>query len=131
MLQVGKPASAFDLFDVDLEMVSLAGFRGQHHVVLYFYPRDDTPGCTIEAIDFSDLQDEFEKLGAVVLGVSMDDCISHGSFRALQKRGTKTFGWASERKNQPTKYLSAQSGMRAWSPVRKPSAAPMQWIAGR
>jgi thioredoxin-dependent peroxiredoxin len=81
MLQVGKPAPAFDLPDADLEMVSLASFRGQHHVVLYFYPKDDTPGCTIEAIDFSDLQGEFEKLGAVVLGVSMDDCISHGSFR--------------------------------------------------
>ena len=81
MLQVGKPAPAFDLPDGDLEMVSLASFKGKQHVVLYFYPKDDTPGCTIEAIDFSDLQDEFEKLGTVVLGVSMDDCISHGSFR--------------------------------------------------
>jgi peroxiredoxin Q/BCP len=81
MLQVGNPAPAFDLPDADLEMVSLASFRGKHHVVLYFYPKDDTPGCTIEAIDFSDLQDELEKQGAVVLGVSMDDCISHGSFR--------------------------------------------------
>lgn len=81
MLQVGKPAPVFDLPDADLEMVGLAGFRGKHHVVLYFYPKDDTPGCTIEAIDFSDMQDDFEKLGAVVLGVSMDDCISHGSFR--------------------------------------------------
>ncbi|MBL8527849.1 MAG: peroxiredoxin [Burkholderiales bacterium] len=81
MLQAGKPAPVFDLPDADLEMVGLASFRGKHHVVLYFYPKDDTPGCTIEAIDFSDLQDEFEKQGAVVLGVSMDDCISHGSFR--------------------------------------------------
>ncbi len=81
MLQIGNPAPAFDLPDADLEMVSLASFRGKHHVVLYFYPKDDTPGCTIEAIDFSDLQDELEKQGAVVLGVSMDDCISHGSFR--------------------------------------------------
>ena len=81
MLQIGNPAPAFDLPDADLEMVSLASFRGKHHVVLYFYPKDDTPGCTIEAIDFSDLQDALEKQGAVVLGVSMDDCISHGSFR--------------------------------------------------
>jgi peroxiredoxin Q/BCP len=81
MLQVGKPAPAFDLPDADLEMVSLAGFHGKRNVVLYFYPKDDTPGCTIEAIDFSDLQDEFEKHETVVLGVSMDDCISHGSFR--------------------------------------------------
>jgi peroxiredoxin Q/BCP len=81
MLQVGKPAPDFDLPDADLEMVSLASFRGKNHVVLYFYPKDNTPGCTIEAIDFSDLQDEFERQGAVVIGVSMDDCVSHGNFR--------------------------------------------------
>ena len=49
--------------------------------MLYFYPRDDTPGCTIEAIDFSELEDRFERLGAIVIGVSMDDCLSHGAFR--------------------------------------------------
>jgi len=49
--------------------------------VLYFYPKDDTPGCTLEAIDFSDLQDHFLDLDTVVLGVSMDDCMSHGAFR--------------------------------------------------
>jgi peroxiredoxin Q/BCP len=81
MLQVGQPAPGFDLPDGDMEMVSLAGFRNRNNVVLYFYPKDDTPGCTIEAIDFSDLQDEFDSLGTVVLGVSMDDCLSHGSFR--------------------------------------------------
>jgi peroxiredoxin Q/BCP len=64
-----------------MELVKLADFAGRKTVVLYFYPKDDTPGCTIEAIDFSDLQDEFEKHETVVLGISMDDCISHGSFR--------------------------------------------------
>jgi peroxiredoxin len=49
--------------------------------VLYFYPKDDTPGCTMEAIDFTDLEGEFIHLKTVVLGVSMDDCLSHGSFR--------------------------------------------------
>ena len=49
--------------------------------MLYFYPRDDTPGCTIEAIDFTDQQDSFNRLNTIVLGVSMDDCLSHGSFR--------------------------------------------------
>ncbi len=81
MLQVGTAAPTFDLPDADLETVSLASFRGERNVVLYFYPKDDTPGCTIESIDFSDLQDEFEKLATVVLGVSRDDCVSHGSFR--------------------------------------------------
>jgi peroxiredoxin Q/BCP len=81
MLKVGNPAPDFDLPDADLDVVSLSGFRRKQHVVLYFYPRDDTPGCTIEAIEFSDLQEEFDRLGTIVLGVSMDDCISHGSFR--------------------------------------------------
>src|SRR5690606_26441223 len=46
-----------------------------------FYPKDDSPGCTREAIDFSDHENEFTELGAVVLGVSRDDCLSHGAFR--------------------------------------------------
>lgn len=81
MLQVGKPAPPFDLPDADMEMVSLANFAHKNCVVLYFYPRDDMPGCTLEAIDFSNLEDEFAELDAVVLGVSMDDCLTHGSFR--------------------------------------------------
>jgi peroxiredoxin Q/BCP len=81
MLQPGQPAPLFDLPDADMSMVSLAEFRNHHNVVLYFYPRDDTPGCTMEAIDFSDHEEEFVQLKTVVLGVSMDDCLSHGSFR--------------------------------------------------
>lgn len=81
MLLPGQPAPAFDLPDADLNIVSLDSFRNQHNVVLYFYPRDDTPGCTMEAIDFSELEDHFKRLHTVVLGVSMDDCMSHGAFR--------------------------------------------------
>lgn len=81
MLQAGQPAPVFDLPDADMNMVSLASFKNHRHVVLYFYPRDDTPGCTMEAIDFTDLEDEFNQLKTVVLGVSMDDCLAHGSFR--------------------------------------------------
>jgi peroxiredoxin Q/BCP len=81
MLKVGKSAPNFDLPDADLDVVSLSSFRNKQNVVLYFYPKDDTPGCTIEAIEFSDLQDEFDRLDTVVLGVSMDDCLTHGSFR--------------------------------------------------
>jgi peroxiredoxin Q/BCP len=80
MLQTGRPAPGFELPDADMNVVSLDNFR-DHNVVLYFYPRDDMPGCTIEAIDFSELEDEFTRLKTVVLGVSMDDCISHGAFR--------------------------------------------------
>ena len=81
MLKSGQPAPAFDLPDADLNVVSLDGYKGTNNVVLYFYPKDDTPGCTIEAIDFSELQDAFQGLDTVVLGVSMDDCMSHGTFR--------------------------------------------------
>lgn len=81
MLQAGDPAPVFDLPDADMNPVSLENFRTRQHVVLYFYPRDDTPGCTLEAIEFSDLAEQFEKLKTVILGVSMDDCIAHGTFR--------------------------------------------------
>jgi len=81
MLKAGQPAPQFDLPDADMNMVSLASFRGSRNVVLYFYAKDDTPACTIEAIDFSEREDDFLKHNTVVLGVSMDDCLSHGSFR--------------------------------------------------
>lgn len=64
-----------------MQAVSLDGFRNRRNVVLYFYPKDDTPSCTMQAIDFSDRLDDFTSLETVVLGVSMDDCLSHGSFR--------------------------------------------------
>jgi peroxiredoxin Q/BCP len=81
MLRAGQAAPLFTLPDADMEMVSLADFRDRMNVVLYFYPKDDTPGCTREAIDFSDLENDFAELKTVVLGVSRDDCLSHGAFR--------------------------------------------------
>lgn len=81
MLQVGQPAPAFDLPDADMECVSLSAYRNRKNVVLYFYPHDDTPGCTLESIDFSDLHDEFERCQTEVLGISMDDFLSHSEFR--------------------------------------------------
>ena len=84
-MQAGQAAPGFDLPDAEMEAVSLVDFRHRKIVVLYFYPRDDTPGCTLEAIEFSDLQDDFTRLDAVVVGVNMDDCLSHGAF--LDKHG--------------------------------------------
>jgi len=78
-LQVGKPAPAFTLADGDGHPVSLADFAGKD-VILYFYPRDDTPGCTKEACGFRDAWKEIRKLGAVVLGVSPDSGESHQRF---------------------------------------------------
>ena len=80
MLQIGDTAPDFSLPDADMEMFKLSRLKGKT-VVLYFYPKDDTPGCTVEAIEFSDLDEEFAKYNAVVIGVSKDDCITHASFR--------------------------------------------------
>jgi len=80
MLQLGSAAPDFSLPDADMEMLKLSKLRGKT-VVLYFYPKDDTPGCTVEAIEFSDLEDEFVKHNTLILGVSRDDCISHADFR--------------------------------------------------
>ncbi|MEZ5613829.1 MAG: peroxiredoxin [Rhodocyclaceae bacterium] len=81
MLQAGQPAPDFSLPDADMESFDLSELRGKKHAVLYFYPKDDTPGCTIEAIDFSDHDDAFARCGCIILGVSRDDCIRHAEFR--------------------------------------------------
>ena len=81
MLQAGQPAPGFDLPDADMQEVNLDDFRNRSNVVLYFYPKDDTPSCIMQAIEFTDMLDAYTELDTVVLGVSMDDCVSHGSFR--------------------------------------------------
>ncbi|MDK2125657.1 peroxiredoxin [Parachitinimonas caeni] len=81
MLNPGDTPPDFELPDADLDMVRLGDYRGRRHVVLYFYHRDDDPGCTREAIEFSDLAEEFDKAGATILGVSLDDCFCHEEFR--------------------------------------------------
>jgi peroxiredoxin Q/BCP len=81
MINPGDRAPDFELPDADMALVNLAQFSNKQTVVLYFYVRDNTPGCTAEAIEFSDLEGDFAKLDCVVLGVSRDDCISHGVFR--------------------------------------------------
>lgn len=81
VLKVGEPAPEVTLVSDKGETVSLADFRDQQAVVLYFYPKDDTPGCTKEACSFRDLSAEFAEKGAVILGVSPDDVKSHVKFR--------------------------------------------------
>lgn len=79
-LEIGAPAPAFEL-EGPAGPIRLADFAGQT-LVLYFYPKDDTSGCTKEAIDFSEQIDAFAAAGAVVLGVSKDSVASHGKFAA-------------------------------------------------
>ena len=80
MLQVGTTAPVFELPDASMEMIRLSSFRGKKNVVLYFYPKDGTPVCTREAIDFSDHEDHFSECDTVVMGVSRDDCMVHEEF---------------------------------------------------
>lgn len=80
MLEEGDPAPVFALPAEDGGHLALRDFRGRW-VVLYFYPKDDTEGCTIEAKEFSDLASAFEKQNAVVIGVSPDSVKSHDKFR--------------------------------------------------
>ena len=83
-IQEGKAAPAFTLTDGAGKKVSLGDFTGKH-VILYFYPKDDTPGCTKEACGFRDSWKEIQKLNAVVLGVSADGAESHQKFAAKYK----------------------------------------------
>ncbi len=79
MISEGQPAPDFTLNDQDGNAVTLSGFAGKP-VVLYFYPKDDTPGCTTEACNFRDARSDYETAGAVVLGVSPDTSASHRKF---------------------------------------------------
>ena len=83
-IQEGKKAPAFALTDESGRRVSLADFSGKD-VILYFYPRDDTPGCTKEACGFRDGWKDLQKAGAVVLGISADSGASHKKFAAKYK----------------------------------------------
>jgi len=80
-LQDGDPAPEFSLNDQNGQAVQLSQFRGQR-VVIYFYPKDDTPGCTKEACNFRDQWSAFSKHNIAVLGISKDGAASHGKFIA-------------------------------------------------
>ena len=87
MLQKHQQAPLFSSPNQLNQLVNLSEFAGKKNVVLYFYPKDDTPGCTIEANDFTRLIEEFSKYDTVVIGVSKDSCESHIDF--INKFGLK------------------------------------------
>ena len=87
MLKEKQAAPEFQSLNQDNEPVQLSDFKNKKTVVLYFYPKDDTPGCTIEANQFTELASEFAKLNSVVIGVSKDSCASHQAF--IDKYGLK------------------------------------------
>lgn len=113
-LEEGEQAPDFELASDAGERVRLSDLRGKP-VVLYFYPRDDTPGCTKEACAFRDAYGEFEERGAVLLGVSPDDEASHARFREkyslpftlladLEHEAAEAYGAWREKKNYGKTY---------------------------
>jgi peroxiredoxin Q/BCP len=118
MIEEGKPAPDFELPADTGETVRLSELRGKP-VVLYFYPRDDTPGCTKQACGIRDAWSDFERTGAVVLGVSPDDEGSHAKFK--EKYGlpftlladhdhklTEQYGFWVEKKNYGKTYIGVE-----------------------
>ena len=83
MIQVNEKAPLFELKDQNEETIRLEDYRGKK-VVLYFYPKDASPGCTTQACSFRDFNKEMEELGAVVLGISKDTVASHKKFAEKQ-----------------------------------------------
>jgi peroxiredoxin Q/BCP len=79
-LRVGEPAPDFELPSSTGEIVRLSHYRGKSEVVLFFYPKDNTPGCTAEACTFRDSHEAFRDAGAAVIGVSSDSAESHRKF---------------------------------------------------
>jgi thioredoxin-dependent peroxiredoxin len=115
LLSVGAKAPDFSTTDQEGRKVSLKDFKGKK-VVLYFYPKDDTPGCTVEACSFRDNLPEFEKLNAVVLGVSTDGEASHKRFAEKfdlpftlladpEKKLVQAYGAWGEKKNYGRTYM--------------------------
>ncbi|MDH5712092.1 MAG: peroxiredoxin [Gammaproteobacteria bacterium] len=87
MLEKNQPAPVFSTPNQHNKIVNLSDYVGSKNVVLYFYPKDDTPGCTIEANEFTTLASEFAAADTVVIGVSKDSCASHQAF--IDKFGLK------------------------------------------
>lgn len=80
LLEKNQEAPFFRAVNQNNKLLALSDYQGEKNVVLYFYPKDDTPGCTIEANDFTALAKEFTALNTAIIGVSKDDCASHRAF---------------------------------------------------
>ena len=117
-VEKGKSAPDFELKASDGKIVSLKHYRG-NAVVLYFYPKDDTPGCTIEACEFGEEQRHFDKSGALILGISPDSVESHNKFIAKFKlpfllladeehKVAEKYGVWVEKNNFGHKYMGVQ-----------------------
>jgi thioredoxin-dependent peroxiredoxin len=143
MLEDGKKAPDFALPDADGNTVKLAGFKGRP-VVVYFYPKDDTSGCTAEAKGFTCLADEFKRAGAEVFGISPDNPASHRKFQDKydlgvhlladeERKAAEAYGVWVEKSMYGRKYMgierstflidSAGKIARIWRKVKVPGHA--------
>ena len=115
MLKEGNKAPAFNLENSKEDKVKLSDYEGQK-VVVYFYPKDDTPGCTIEANDFTKLLPKFKKKNTEVIGISKDSCESHAKFEEKYKlkvnllsdpdsKVIQAYGAWGEKNNYGKKYM--------------------------
>ena len=118
MVEEGAPAPEFELRSDEGETVTLSALRGKP-VVLYFYPRDDTPGCTTEACEFRDAYDRFREQGVEILGVSPDTEASHQKFKSKYElpftlladpdhRTAEAYGVWKEKKNYGKTYMGIE-----------------------
>ena len=80
MVNIGEKVADFSVPATGDKSLSLSDFRDKN-LVIYFYPKDDTPGCTMEGLEFTELMSDFDDLGVAVIGVSKDSCASHRAFR--------------------------------------------------
>lgn len=89
LLKAGERAPMFALPDADMANIDLAEYCGKKHIVLFFYPKDGTPGCTLEAAEFSDHETDFVRENCVLFGISRDDCLRHAEFRDREGIGVE------------------------------------------
>ena len=148
MLQIGTQAPDFTLFDKDGNAVSLSDFWGKR-VVLYFYPRDNTPGCTRQACAFAGSYKEFEARGVVVIGISRDSVASHQKFAEKyelpfillsdpERQAIEAYGVWQEKKNygkvsmgvvRSTYLIDAEGKIEAVMPNVKPDTNAAEILA--
>lgn len=142
-LETGQPAPTFTLPRDGGSTLTLSDFAGKP-VVLYFYPKDDTTGCTAQAIDFTQLKPQFEKAGAVVIGVSPDSAKKHDKFKAKyqigidlvadeERKALEAYGVWAEKSMYGRKYMGVERSTfligsdgkiaRIWRKVKVPGHA--------
>lgn len=115
-INIGDPVPDFELLNQDGDSVSLADYREKKNVVLYFYPKDETPGCVMEACGFRDSYEDFLEIGAEVIGVSADSVASH---KAFQRNRNLPFQLLSDPNNQVRKKYGVTGSMLGLLPGRE------------